>query len=265
MKESRSGAHHALEEGKMQSPSRNQTGGRSMRNYFPCMTLGLFALLETTGCPGNVSSAPPADSGIADDASTGGDGGSRPDTAVADSASRPDTATGDETPPSPDAMQPQPATDATPADAGVGDATLPSTDATSPPDGPSAEDSPSSEDSAVGEGDSAVNEGDSAVGEGDSAVGEGGSCEDFTTGDPACDECVAANCCAAAAACNAGDVTGAGNGSGTACEQIVSCIEDACAEGGVFGECVVGCSPDEVSPADALLTCVSTSCSTECN
>ena len=103
------------------------------------------------------------------------------------------------------------------------------------------------------------------MGEADSAVGEGGSCEDFTTGDPTCDECIVTNCCAAAAACNAGEDTGADDGGGTACEQIVSCIEDACAEGGVFGECVVGCSPDEVSPADALLTCVSTSCSTECN
>ncbi|HSY22706.1 MAG TPA: hypothetical protein VK841_11355 [Polyangiaceae bacterium] len=222
-----------------------------MKSYIPYMTLGLFALLEPMGCAGNVLTPAPADSGITDGASTGGDSASRPDTATGDSATRSDTVTGDETPPSPDAMQPQPATDATLAEAGIEDATLPSTDATAVPDGPSAEDSPSSADSAVNEG--------------DSAVGEGGSCEDFTTGDPTCDQCVVTNCCAAAAACNAGEDTGADDGGGTACEQIVSCIEDACAEGGVFGECVVGCSPDEVSPADALLTCVAASCSAECN
>jgi hypothetical protein len=242
MKESAFRAHHAME----------MSTTRSMKNDVPYMTLGLFALFGATGCPGSVSSTPVADGGPADGASTAGDSASAPDTAIGDSASHPDTAIGDETAPSADATPPASATDATFADAGVADATIPSTDAAPLPDGTFAEDS-------LTWGDSAIGEDDSSLADGDSAVAEGGSCTGFTTGDPTCDLCIVANCCAAAAACNTGSA------GVTACEQSVSCVEDTCGDGGVSGECLLTCLPDEVSPADALITCIGNSCSTECN
>jgi hypothetical protein len=229
-----------------------------MKNYARTISLGLVVLLESAGCGGSVSSAPPADGGstdgastAADGASTAADGASTPDTAIADSASTRDTAMGDETAPSADATGAQSGMDATLADASTGDATSPSIDATPTPDGTTAEDAPSSDDSAVSEG--------------DSAASEGGSCEGFTTDNPSCDQCITENCCEAVAACNGGEDAGADDPGVSMCEQIISCVEDLCADGGVLGECIIGCSPDEVSPVDPLLTCIAESCPAECN
>lgn len=236
-----------------------------MKNY-ACLTLGLLAFLGTASCGGTTTTAP-ADGGFADGESTGSDGAAAPDTGIDGGASPPDTGVADATMRAVDAADGEPSegaafagatlvdgggedtsfADATLTDAGGSDETA---DATPLPDG-------------APDGDSSVAE-DSAAYESDAAGIEGGTCNGFTTGNPTCDGCIAASCCTAEADCNTGGGSGDDNAGAMMCEQIVSCVEDACAGGGIFGECVIGCAPDEASPADALLTCMASSCSAQC-
>jgi len=60
------------------------------------------------------------------------------------------------------------------------------------------------------------------------------------------------------------------DGGFTSCEQLVSCVDDLCAAdaGSSLSDCESTCNgtytPTEQSNADALLTCVSANCMTQC-
>jgi len=104
----------------------------------------------------------------------------------------------------------------------------------------------------------------------ETATAEAASCGSFTTGSATCDQCVQTNCCAAAATCDTADSNGLDDGGFTSCEQLVSCVDDVCSSdaGSNLTDCEMTCNgtytSDEQMNADALLTCVSTNCMTEC-
>jgi hypothetical protein len=94
------------------------------------------------------------------------------------------------------------------------------------------------------------------------------SCGAFTTGAPACDTCVQANCCTAAATCDVPDDAGLSDAGLTSCEQLVSCVSDFCADGGSLSDCEGTCNPTYAqsvqTSANDLLTCTSTNCQAQC-
>jgi hypothetical protein len=113
---------------------------------------------------------------------------------------------------------------------------------------------------------------DGAVAEA-STGGDGASCGNFSTGSSACDECVNTSCCTPAATCDLAGDAGVDSMGLSSCEQLVSCVEDLCAPGdagdaGNLTDCEMTCNPSydtaTQANADALLTCVSTTCMTQC-
>jgi hypothetical protein len=85
---------------------------------------------------------------------------------------------------------------------------------------------------------------------GGSSSGGGGNCGNITTGVAACDTCVTSNCCAQNAAC------------GNDCFAILQCFQN-CTDNACYTQCE-NQHPAGVSQEQALLSCVSSNCSSVC-
>jgi hypothetical protein len=88
------------------------------------------------------------------------------------------------------------------------------------------------------------------------------------TGSADCDTCVATSCCTALTTCDPADDAGDNDAGLSACEQLLGCISDVnSADGGTDGGAAT-CNPsyqsDEQTNAAAVLTCIETSCATQC-
>jgi hypothetical protein len=101
---------------------------------------------------------------------------------------------------------------------------------------------------------------------------DGGTCSiGLDTGSADCDTCVAANCCTQLTTCDTPDDAGVDDAGFSSCEQLLSCINDANASADASADAGVGesdCNPsyttDEQTNAEGVLTCIRTSCGTQC-
>jgi hypothetical protein len=101
---------------------------------------------------------------------------------------------------------------------------------------------------------------------------DGGTCSiGLDTGSADCDSCVAGSCCTALTTCDAPDDAGANDAGFSACEQLLGCINDANSTSDAGPDAGVGESlcdssytADEQTNAEAVLTCIRTSCATQC-
>jgi len=90
----------------------------------------------------------------------------------------------------------------------------------------------------------------------------------LSTGDPACDTCVATTCCSQLTGCDTADSAGTDDAGFSACEQLLACINDVnTADGGTDGgatTCNPSYSASEQTSATAVLTCIESGCATQC-
>jgi hypothetical protein len=94
------------------------------------------------------------------------------------------------------------------------------------------------------------------------------------TGSSDCDTCAATMCCTPLMACDMADDAGTDDAGRSACEQLLGCINDVNSSGdaGGGGDADIGATSCEVSPytasedtnANAVFTCLRTSCATQC-
>jgi hypothetical protein len=100
----------------------------------------------------------------------------------------------------------------------------------------------------------------------------GGSCSvALDTGSADCDSCVATSCCTQLTSCDTPDDAGVNDAGASACEQLISCINDynTSTDAGIdagAGEsaCNMSYTASEQSTAEALLTCIRGTCGTQC-
>jgi hypothetical protein len=100
----------------------------------------------------------------------------------------------------------------------------------------------------------------------------GGSCAvALDTGSADCDSCVATSCCTQLTSCDTPDDAGVNDAGASACEQLITCINDfnTSTDAGVdagAGEsaCNTAYTPTEVTTGAALLTCIRGTCGTQC-
>jgi hypothetical protein len=91
----------------------------------------------------------------------------------------------------------------------------------------------------------------------------------LSTGDATCDTCVATSCCTQLTGCDTPDDAGVDDAGFSACEQLLGCINDfnTSADGGTDGgaaACNSSYSSGEQTSATAVLTCIESSCATQC-
>jgi hypothetical protein len=95
------------------------------------------------------------------------------------------------------------------------------------------------------------------------------------TGNSTCDQCVDSMCCDSLVACGTADDAGADDAGASACEQLLQCTlacltgnPDAGVPAGTLTDCQALCSPSystaEQQNANALLQCLTNSCSQPC-
>jgi len=91
------------------------------------------------------------------------------------------------------------------------------------------------------------------------------------TGSTACDTCVGTSCCTQLTNCVATDDAGTDDAGNSACLQLLVCINDVNAASDASVDAGTGestCNPSytttEQSTAEAVLTCIRTSCSAQC-
>jgi hypothetical protein len=104
---------------------------------------------------------------------------------------------------------------------------------------------------------------------GDGAAATCGAALD--TGSADCDTCVATSCCTALTTCVTPDDAGVDDAGSSACEQLLGCINDyntTTDAGTDAGAGESACDPsytaDEQTSAEAVFTCIRTSCATQC-
>jgi hypothetical protein len=105
-----------------------------------------------------------------------------------------------------------------------------------------------------------------------SDAGDAGSCSiGLDTGDATCNTCVETSCCTQLTTCDVTDDAGANDAGFSACEQLLACINDVNSTtdgGGEAGAGETACDgtyeQSEQTNAEAVLTCIRTSCATQC-
>ena len=97
----------------------------------------------------------------------------------------------------------------------------------------------------------------------DGGGGDGGSCGigsgtgEFSTGVPACNQCLKQHCCSETTACAAD----------ASCVAIIECVAECLGDGGTLIGCEVPCAeanPAGVTDAQNVGTCEASSCGSEC-
>jgi hypothetical protein len=104
------------------------------------------------------------------------------------------------------------------------------------------------------------------------ATGDGGSCSlALDTGSADCDTCVETSCCTALTTCDTPDDGGVDDAGTSQCELLLGCINDfnSTSDAGVdAGGGETACAPsytaEELTNATGVLTCIRTSCATQC-